>query len=274
MTKLTDVLRRLAEAEQDQAGHRAATMLAAPAVEPARVAPASVFARPEHFEEVTVDTGSVGIRPVRPDVERLREFVLRDARRNHLRDGSVLLVVGPPSGQQDARAAASGLIGELAGALADPPAGDALVLDMPPAGPALQRSDDVDPAVDVATIADMIRSRPRLTEIARPDESSRIWRATDGRLPLRSPPAPWPALAALLGECRQHFVWTLVDGGPWDAAELAELARRCDSVYLVLHEGRTGRTAARETLGSLRRAGASVSCCLWIARAPDGLLDA
>jgi len=162
----------------------------------------------------------------------------------------------------------------LAGALADGLACETLVIDVPLAGEPARGSADVDPADGDATIADAIRSRARLTAAVRPDEQTGVWRAADDRLPLRSPPAPWPALAALLGECRQHFAWTLIDGGSWDRLESAELARRCDCVYVVLHEGRTGRITARQTLAELHRAGARISSCLFVGRARRELSEA
>ena len=290
MTKLTDALRRLAEDDPEEVGEPPATTAVAAAVAPAVAgddieaapalqpvaelpptlpAPVVVETRPPP-RDAPPDAAPAPATAARPDVLRLRDFVADHARPEPGRGGSVLFMVTPDDMDDDARRAASLLVGELAGALANRPGDDVLVLEVPPAGQSGPSAREADLALDTATIADLIRTRPRLTDLIRPDDSIGAWRAAGPRLPLRSPPAPWPALAALVGECRQHFAWTLVDGGRWDPVESAELARRSDSVYLVLHEGRTGRIAARRLLGELRRAGASVACCLLVGRAPGG----
>ncbi len=301
MTKLTDVLRRLAEANLEDVGQGVAGATAAtvaqcvvePACEPIAPVPAvqtAAAAPPVFIASAAVETRlptftapavaetqpppraapPVVTRPARPDVLHLCDFVAGHTPREP-GQGSVVLVLSPADAPDDARQTVSLLVGELAGALATRPGGETLVVEVPPTTRPGPPAGETDLAMDAATIADVIRSRPQLLDLVRPDESTGAWRAASHRLPLRSPPAPWPALAALVGECRQHFAWTLIDGGSWDQVESAELARRSDSVYLVLHEGHTGRAAARRWLGELRRAGANVAGCLFVGRWPDRL---
>jgi hypothetical protein len=265
MTKLTDVLRRLAEADQDQVAQAVGVLDDVPEAESGPVERESTSGDLEPRQPPAMASWPIEATPLRPDIERLRDFVTQNVGPEREPGGSVLLLVTPRGIEDDAHAATAGLIRELAAALAEGQNVETLVLDMPPTGLPVQRSDGADPEA-VASIADLIRSRARLAEIVQPGGATRIWRPACDQFLRRSPPAPWPALAALLGQCRQHFAWTLVDGGWWDAAESAELARRCDSVYVVLYEGCTRRIAAQRTLDELRRAGANVLCCLFVGR--------
>lgn len=161
-----------------------------------------------------------------------------------------------------------GLIDEFARTLATTPSDAILILDACPRGLHQRAVANPGEPPNQLSVAPLIRRWQRLDEMMEPAsqqaDGSQVVR---GQLPLERLQHSPIELLALLAECRSRFSWTLIDAGnsaPSRLSLIADLARRCDALYVVLERRRTGRTEARRFLHALRRAGIVVAACLLV----------